>query len=208
MQPSVHPSPLPFTFNSAVYAQRSFGARGLFGDTKQCPFHFSPVPCPRQNDHPTSSAGGAALSAISISESIVPLCCCYLRQCHFSFLLSSSSFYSIPRFSNPPHHPPFIFRALSWLSLPKPSGLIVWSRGIKSASWNEICGFLSATIFQCFHSLLCLLSPPTSHTHPCWLFHSCFLTFCGLPQAANPNQVSFPFIPMLCFLLHLTSSWI
>lgn len=128
------------------------------------PIPLQPCALPSAERSPHFLCRWYSSTAISISESFVLLCWCYLLQCHFSFLLSSSSFYSFPRFSNPPHHPPFIFRALSWLSLPKPSGLIVWSRGIKSAGWNEICGFLSATIFQCFLSLLCLLFFPITYT--------------------------------------------
>lgn len=226
MRPSVHPSPLPFTFDSAVDAQGGFGARGLFGDTKQRPIHSNPAHRLQQKNHPASSACGSALLQ---SLSLIPLSFCvaviYSNTISPS---SSSSFYSSLRFSNPPHHPPIIFRALSWLSLPKPSGLIVWSRGIESAGWNEKWGFLSATTFILFSFSLSFVSPLspiffpfqtlfptphqvfTSHIHSllCWLFHSSFFTSSGLPQPANltPFLFSFPFISALRPLLALTGS--
>lgn len=203
MRPSVHPSLLPFTFDSAVYAQGGVGARGLFGDTNT---QSTPNPhSPQLKHHPTSSASG---SAILQSPSLNPLsfCVAVIYSNTISLSSSSSSYFSL-RFSNPPHHPPIIFRALSWLSLPKPSGLIVWSRGIESAGWNEKWGFLSASIFILFSFSLSFVSarflpfyfshlsftlsimpPPHTHTNTlCWLFHSCFFTFCGLPRTCQSH---------------------
>lgn len=116
---------------------------------------------------------------ISISDFFVPLCCGYIPQDYFS---SSLLFIAISHW-DAPHHPAIISRALSWLSLPKPSGLIVWSRGMELASWNEKWGFLSASIFILFSFSRSFVSrrpppfpffPPLSitpqtRTHTSWL---------------------------------------
>lgn len=100
--------------------------------------------------------------------------------CLFVLLLFTPILFLFPP-PIPPHHPPIIFQALSWLSLPKPSGLIVWSWGIESAGWNEKWGSRSASLFILFSFPLSFIFPrspfffshlsftlhlPPSHTNP------------------------------------------
>lgn len=136
MRPSVRPSPLPFTFDSAVYAQGGVGARGLFGDTQQRPIHSNPAHRLQQKNHPTSSACGSALLQ-SLSLNPLSFCVAVIYSNAIS-LSSSSSLYSSLRFSNPPHHPPIIFPSPKLTEPPKAirSDCLISRHRVRRPKWK------------------------------------------------------------------------
>lgn len=226
MRPSVHPSPLPFTFDSAVYAQGGVGARGLFGDTKQRPIHSNPAHRLQQKNHPTSSACGSALLQ-SLSLNPLSFCVAVIYSNAIS-LSSSSSLYSSLRFSNPPHHPPIIFPSPKLTEPPKAirSDCLISRHRVRRLKWKMriplshyfysvfILSFIRLSSVSHFfpHLSFTLSIRPPPHIHillSVGYFTHASSPFVAFPGPANltPFLFSFPFISALRPLLGLTGSF-
>ncbi|CAB1429431.1 unnamed protein product [Pleuronectes platessa] len=72
MRPSVHPSPPPFTFDSAVLAQGGVGARGLFGKTTTKALNvYSSVRTFDLMENGVRTFSGGCLSRMNMNNTVV-----------------------------------------------------------------------------------------------------------------------------------------